>query len=167
MPSSPASTATDRDRFAALCQRLGLTLDTQHTYDDLVQGYQTPPRAYHDLTHVVECLAELDTARHLARDPDAMEMAIWYHDAILDNQQADNEQKSAQLARDVLLGSGSTSQITSTLCTKAQHDKTWNGQWNVWWDNSPSPNSQFPIPNSQFPFSLFPRSSCRQRSTGC
>lgn len=108
MPSSPDLIVADRHRFAALCRRLSLALSAAQTYQDLVQRHQTPPRAYHDLTHVAECLAELDTARQLARNPDAMEMAIWYHDAILDNRQADNEQKSAHLARHVLLAGGAS-----------------------------------------------------------
>lgn len=107
----------DAERFAALCKRLGLDLDAEQTYRDIVKHYRTPPRAYHDLNHVAECLAELDSARHLATDPDAVEVAIWYHDVILDNRQGDNELESAELAQETLLAGGASVELAAEVFT--------------------------------------------------
>ncbi len=114
MPSSPATTASPQ-RFATLCSRLGLSLDAEQAFDDLVRYHHMPPRAYHDMTHVAECLQVLDSVRHLADEPDAIEVAIWYHDAVLDNRQADNELNSARLARDVLLGAGASEDLAARV----------------------------------------------------
>ncbi len=102
-------------RFATLCRRLGLALDVEQAYAELTRHYATPTRAYHDLTHVAHCLEELDRARHLAGDADAVELAVWYHDAVLDSRQKDNELKSAELARDVLREAGASDELTAQV----------------------------------------------------
>lgn len=39
-------------------------------------------REYHNLDHIGYCLEMLDTYRKLAQDPDAIEVALWYHDIV-------------------------------------------------------------------------------------
>lgn len=73
------------------------------SYDRLVALYSEPHRHYHNLAHIADCLAEFDRARFLAREPLAVELAIWFHDAVYDTRAADNEERSAQLA-EVWLG---------------------------------------------------------------
>lgn len=106
-----------RERFVALCGRLRLQLAAGETFDELERLHQTPPRAYHDLTHVAECLGELDRAVELATDAgaDAVELALWYHDAILDNRRPENEQKSAHLARQTLGAAGAPTELQSQV----------------------------------------------------
>ena len=69
------------------------------SYDRLVALYSEPHRHYHNLSHIADCLAEFDRARSLAREPLAVELAIWFHDAVYDTRAADNEERSAQLAQ--------------------------------------------------------------------
>ena len=68
--------------------------------------YSEPHRLYHTLSHLDDCLHELDEAVHLSTDPDAVELAIWYHDSLYDSTAADNELRSAALAESILMGAG-------------------------------------------------------------
>lgn len=72
--------------------------DPEPEWRSLSARYAEPQRAYHTLRHVGHCLDELESARFLAADPVAVEMALWYHDAVYDPRAKDNEEKSAELA---------------------------------------------------------------------
>ncbi|MDG4881232.1 hypothetical protein [Mesorhizobium sp. WSM4884] len=65
---------------------------------ELAALYQAGDRHYHDLAHVEAMLALAEECRRLLHDPDAVEAAIWFHDAIYDSRAKDNEAKSAALA---------------------------------------------------------------------
>ena len=54
----------------------------------------------------MDCLAEFDAARGLAKQPEAVELALWFHDAIYDATAADNEERSAALAKECLTAAG-------------------------------------------------------------
>ena len=85
-------------RWLALWQRLGAQGDASAVYNDLVARYSEPHRAYHTLQHIGHCLDELEQTRYLAENPDAVELALWYHDAIYDTKAKDSEERSATLA---------------------------------------------------------------------
>lgn len=68
----------------------------------VIAMYDDPARHYHNLPHIIHCLTQFDSARQHSEHPDALEAAIWFHDAVYDPSRTDNEQKSADLARDVL-----------------------------------------------------------------
>src|SRR6266511_3602916 len=95
-------------------------------YDRLAALYSEPQRHYHNFRHLAECLAELESARHLAREPMAVELAIWFHDAVYDPRAQDNEERSAELARRCTLEAGLAAALAESvtqlvLATKA-HD---------------------------------------------
>ena len=75
---------TQEQRWTALWQRLGAQGDANAVYDNLIARYSEPHRAYHTLEHIGHCLDEFEQVRHLATNPDAVELALWYHDAIYD-----------------------------------------------------------------------------------
>lgn len=73
---------------------------------DLVARYGEPARHYHDLAHVRACLDLFELHRHCFADPEATELAIWFHDGIYDPTRSDNELCSADLADSLLTGLG-------------------------------------------------------------
>src|SRR5678815_3519426 len=102
------------NRFAALCARKGLA-HHQPVFDDLLARYTAPDRHYHDIAHIVASLRELDTVRAMARDPDAIELAIWFHDCIYDATRLDNEEQSAAIARQALHQMGASSELIESI----------------------------------------------------
>ena len=91
------------DRFRSLVSRCAPGADAGELYRIVVERYSEPQRSYHTLGHIYHCLTQLDGARHLAEDPDAMELAIWFHDIVYETAAGDNELRSARLF-DSLLG---------------------------------------------------------------
>lgn len=95
-------------------------------FDTLSSRYAEPHRHYHTARHIVECLDEFDPARHLATQPVALELAIWFHDAIYDTHASDNEEQSALLAEQCLADALTNSDLRVAvrdlvLVTKTHH----------------------------------------------
>ena len=80
--------------FAALVTRL----------DGLRARYAARDRHYHGQRHINLLLALLEDIRSSLSSPDAVELAVWYHDAIYDPRRTDNEAESATLLRADLAG---------------------------------------------------------------
>lgn len=91
-------TRLDPDRWAALWKRIGASGDPSPWYERLVAAYSEPHRHYHNQQHIAECLTMLDGAPPPADGREAVEMALWFHDAVYDPHAADNEERSAALA---------------------------------------------------------------------
>lgn len=72
-----------------------------------VARYAEPHRAYHDLTHILECLGHASAVRPLLRDVGSVELAIWFHDVIYDPRAGDNEERSASFAKTAIGGAAS------------------------------------------------------------
>ncbi|MBN9221629.1 MAG: hypothetical protein J0I79_27110 [Mesorhizobium sp.] len=66
--------------------------------------YRATDRHYHNLAHIEAMLALAGDYRASLQDPEAVEAAIWFHDAIYDSKAKDNEAKSASLAQEMLAG---------------------------------------------------------------
>jgi predicted metal-dependent HD superfamily phosphohydrolase len=93
-------------------------------YQDLVSRYSEPQRHYHNLTHIAECLAEYDSTPQLAKDPVAVELAIWFHDVIYDPHAADNEERSAELVQQRITQAGGGAELGRTVAALIQATKT-------------------------------------------
>ncbi|HEY4514613.1 MAG TPA: N-methyl-D-aspartate receptor NMDAR2C subunit [Candidatus Paceibacterota bacterium] len=89
---------TQEQRWTTLWKRLGARGEVNTVYKNLALRYSEPHRAYHTLEHIGHCLDEFEQIRHLATNPDAVELALWYHDAIYDTKAKDSEERSAVLA---------------------------------------------------------------------
>ena len=103
------------ERFIALARRLGASTDPAPVAADLLRRWGEPARAYHSLRHLDDCLVQLDTAPAQHADRDLVECAIWFHDAVYDPRAADNEDRSADLAREELGKVGVTAARTDAV----------------------------------------------------
>jgi predicted metal-dependent HD superfamily phosphohydrolase len=84
---------------------------------DLVQTYGEPHRHYHTLGHIGALLALLDRHGRGAADPDALRLAILFHDVVYDPTRHDNEQASAAVATERLTRLG----FPAALVAKVAH----------------------------------------------
>lgn len=91
-------------RFRDVVSRCAPEADADKPYATVEQQYSEPHRRYHTLDHIRYCLSQLDRVRHLASDPDAIELALWFHDIIYDPTANDNELRSARLFKSLLGG---------------------------------------------------------------
>jgi predicted metal-dependent HD superfamily phosphohydrolase len=94
------------DRWNHLWKAIGAAGDPDPWYDLLTRAYAQPGRHYHNQRHISECLDQFDRARSLAQQPDAIELALWFHDAVYDPRAGDNEEQSAAMARECLEKAG-------------------------------------------------------------
>lgn len=108
-------------------QQHGAEGDYEKVYRELVARYCESHRAYHNLAHVEHALDELDEVRDLAKDPDAVELALWFHDLVYDIGAGNNEEESARLARKAVVEFGLTEGLAdrvSGLILATRHNAT-------------------------------------------
>ena len=94
--------------------------------------YDEPSRAYHTINHIRATLEEFDQFCKYGGqtyNPEAIEMAIWYHDAIYNTRNTNNEEASANLFRSdaikTLLASLFTQKVANMiLATKHSSNAT-------------------------------------------
>lgn len=104
--------AADEDalhsRWQRLCRSLDATEGGDTTWQLLRDSYSEPHRAYHNLTHIAECLAQLDYIAGVINPPEhgTLEMALWFHDVVYDTRRHDNEEASAAQAETHLTQAG-------------------------------------------------------------
>jgi len=91
---------SDYDRWTWLCVGLGANNSAPIVYNELVDAYKSPVRAYHNIGHVADCLDKLRECEDYVEFPDVVELAIWFHDAIYEptNTSGLNEECSAEFA---------------------------------------------------------------------
>ena len=107
MISTAAGPVSNADRFQSLWQRclLGGSEDQSHQiYQRLVESYAEPQRHYHTLVHIEHCLGMFDQCKSLLANPDAVELAIWFHDIVYLPGAKDNEARSAELYQQLSAG---------------------------------------------------------------
>lgn len=76
-------------------QAAGAQANGDDVFNALINRYSEPHRHYHTLEHLTECLDWWEKTTHLAADPAAVILALWFHDAIYDVRRQDNEINSA------------------------------------------------------------------------
>ena len=96
----------DPQRFEALWS-LRIGAGAGAVFDELDALYGEPHRRYHTAAHIKHCLRQFDLAVDRMDEPDAVEMALWFHDAIYDIPGKENELRSAELFAAKVDGRGS------------------------------------------------------------
>ena len=87
--------------------------------------YRAEGRHYHGLSHIGALLALARDYRNGLSDPEAVDAAIWFHDAIYDSRKSDNETRSAALAYEQLSGRAEPerlARITAMIEATATHE---------------------------------------------
>jgi len=87
-----------KQRFERLWSRTLGRGSPNESFDELERAYSSSSRFYHNFDHIANCLAEFDTARHLASHPYELEWALWFHDEVYNPQASDNEEESARMS---------------------------------------------------------------------
>jgi predicted metal-dependent HD superfamily phosphohydrolase len=90
----------------------------------LVGIYTRPDRHYHDLRHIKAMLGLAEEHVGEINDREAVEAAIWFHDAVYDTRRADNEPESAKFAMQVLAGAAAEERlefIAAMIRASAKH----------------------------------------------
>lgn len=86
-------------RWHARMRRLGIEADAASPlWKGLIKAYTEPGRHYHTLEHLVTLFGLLDEHGGDVDDRDAIELVIFFHDAVYDPARSDNEAASAALA---------------------------------------------------------------------
>lgn len=112
-------------RWLAAWQALGVQPPEPGLHGALLARYDEPHRHYHARAHLEACLGHFDTLAAHAPHPALVEMALWFHDAIYDIGATDNEQRSADWARDALLAAGAAPAVAArvhALVMLTRHD---------------------------------------------
>ncbi len=87
-------------RFAALwgrCVRSPPSPRGAEIFADLHRLYTAPYRRFHNLDHIGDCVRRVDEVAPLLEDLGAVELALWFHDAVYDVGAATNERRSAEM----------------------------------------------------------------------
>ncbi len=89
-------------RWLAFCRRAGAQPGVagleEQAFADLDRHYREPGRYYHTWAHVASCLRALRRAGPGPAETLALELALWFHDAVYQPGRGDNEQASSELA---------------------------------------------------------------------
>ncbi|MBD9700445.1 DUF4031 domain-containing protein [Flavimobilis sp. GY10621] len=71
--------------------------------EELLRRWSEPHRTYHGTAHLADCLRSVQVAAEgLGTVPRTVLLALWFHDAVHDGEAVRDEERSAQLARDLL-----------------------------------------------------------------
>lgn len=100
---SPERVESMQKSWVRVLERYGVApADAYPAFDVLVAAYTAPERYYHNLEHLTEMFRVIDRLAATVEDPHALHLAVWFHDAVYDSRAKDNEQRSGELAVDLL-----------------------------------------------------------------
>lgn len=116
---------TLRERWMTTWQGLPSIPAPPDLFAELERRYREAQRHYHTLRHLEECFAALDDMRTAGDDTTAIELALWFHDAIYDVHRHDNEEQSAAWAASCLERAGvprpTVDKVTALILATRHH----------------------------------------------
>jgi len=91
--------------FASYSMNIPLenNIDSDILFRKLLDSYSESQRFYHTLQHLVECIHKFELVMNQVDSPRAIEVALWFHDAVYDVKGHDNEALSAMWAKESLV----------------------------------------------------------------
>ncbi|MCB2376300.1 hypothetical protein LGH70_01815 [Hymenobacter sp. BT635] len=90
-------------RWQQLNARLGVPEALRDTtFRQLAAAYEGSGRHYHTLTHIRTLLETQAQHPEPLHDPEVVQLAVWFHDAVYNPLRDDNEVRSAQLAQEFM-----------------------------------------------------------------
>lgn len=89
----------------------------------LFEKYSEPGRYYHDARHILSCLESLDAYPGKIENHTALELALWYHDAVYDPKASDNEARSAGFFRSEFAAFASGIEKVEGLILATRHEQ--------------------------------------------
>ncbi|OWK38326.1 hypothetical protein [Fimbriiglobus ruber] len=90
-------------QWARLLESFGVTpADAYPVFDRLVAAHSERHRHYHTLEHLWEMFRVVPRLAEAGADTRAVQLAVWFHDAVYDPRAKDNEARSAALVADWL-----------------------------------------------------------------
>jgi predicted metal-dependent HD superfamily phosphohydrolase len=97
---------------------------TEDLREDLLARWSESHRKHHTVSHLHEMLdaiGELADAG-LDFDREAVELAAWFHDAVYEITRDDNEERSAELARELLVSSPVRDEVARLVLVTKTHE---------------------------------------------
>jgi len=116
----------DLRAFLQMWRRIKATGNGENMFYVLKRAYNERHRRYHDAGHIRQCLEDFGPARDMMREPLSVELAIWFHDAVLVTGASDNESRSAELAQEMLWAGGVPDKVAvrvPALIMATKHDE--------------------------------------------
>jgi len=110
-----SDSALNVDAWQEAWRDLGCAGSSESGFRDLVARYGEDHRKYHTTQHLAECLGLWRQTRPLASRPGEVAVALWFHDAVYDTQRQDNEERSADLARDAVTQAGVNASVGARI----------------------------------------------------
>lgn len=106
--------------WALLCLSAPMTL-----LPEIVSRWDESHRHYHSLQHLRECLALFEECRAQATHPGEVALALWFHDAVYETREHDNEERSAAWAARALIDAGAAGDVAArvqAMIVATRHD---------------------------------------------
>ncbi|NIS80849.1 MAG: hypothetical protein GTO14_11715 [Anaerolineales bacterium] len=104
-----------KDRWETVLSSAGLHDPGGQIFIELEGLYSEPHRKYHNMKHVTDSLQHLDANPLPGTNAIALEIAIWFHDAIYTPLRGNNEWASAELATQRLSELGADNRLQQTV----------------------------------------------------